>query len=97
MRYNQGIIITTVVNGLKKAIAVQAPAVYTGYEDDSDVVTGACASELAQNMYNTIKTTYPSLEKILNRSWQGNVLDGQYQAKSMSNSADVCHHGICIH
>ncbi len=82
---------------MKKAIAVQAPAVYTGCEDDSDGVTGACAPELAQNMYDTIKTAYPNLERILNTSWQGNVLDGQYQAKGMSNSADVCHHGICIH
>jgi hypothetical protein len=83
---NQGVMISTMVNGYKTAIAVQAPIVYNASEDDSNAsaVTGACAPELAENMFKTIKTAYPNLATILNTSWQGNVLDGQYQAKSRS-------------
>ena len=73
-------IICTAVNGCRTAIAVQAPVVHSGGEDDSHAVAGACAPELAENMFNTIKHAYPNLTKILCTSWQGNVLDGQYQA-----------------
>ena len=77
---SQGVIITTMVNGCKTAIAVQAPVVYSS-GDDSHSVSGACAPELAENMFNTIKNAYPNLAKILSTSWQGNVLDSQYQSK----------------
>lgn len=46
---NQCVIITTMVNGFKTAIAVQAPAVYHNADEQEspDVVTGAYAPELA--------------------------------------------------
>ena len=62
---NQGVIICTAVNGCRTAIAVQAPVVYSGGEDDSHAVAGACAPELAENKFNTIKHAYPNLTKIL--------------------------------
>ena len=82
---NQGVVITTMVKGIKMAIAVQAPAVYNGAdEDQSEGVTGACAPQLAETMYDTIKKAYPRLAEKLGNSWQGSVLDGQYQAKGFA-------------
>ena len=73
------------VDGIKTAIAVQAPAVYHGADgDQSEGVTGACAQELAETMFITIATAYPNLADTLGNSWQGNVLDGQYQAKGFA-------------
>ena len=71
---NQGVVICTVLNGCRTAIAVQAPIVYSGGEDDSHAVAGACAPELAENMFKTIKHAYVNLTKILCTSWQGNAL-----------------------
>ncbi len=82
---NQCVAITTMVEGVKTAIAVQAPAVYHTDENESDnVVTGSCAPELANSMFQTIATAYPKLVGILETSWQGCVLDGQYQAKGFA-------------
>lgn len=79
---NQGVVITTMIEGIKTPIAVQAPAVYHGADDDQlQGVTGACAPELAETMFETIKKAYPRLVETLGNSWQGSVLDGQYQAK----------------
>ena len=74
------------VEGVKTAIAVQAPAVFRlSDENESDnVVTGSCAPELANSMFQTIATAYPKLVGILETSWQGCVLDGQYQAKGFA-------------
>ena len=81
---NQGVVITTMVQGIKTPIAVQAPAVYHGADDQSESVTGACAPELAETMFDTIKKAYPGLADTLGNSWQGSVLDGQYQAKGFA-------------
>lgn len=35
-------------------------------------------------MYDTIKKVYPRLAETLGNSWQGSVLDGQYQAKGFA-------------
>ena len=77
---NQGVIISTMVDGIKTAIAVQAPTVYHDADgDQSEGVTGACAPELAETMFDMITTAYPNLADTL-----GNVLDGQYQAKGFA-------------
>ena len=82
---NQCVAITMMVEGVKTAIAVQAPAVYHTDEKESDnVVTGAYAPELANSMFQTIATAYPKLVEIMETSWQGCVLDGQYQAKGFA-------------
>lgn len=84
---NQGVIITVMLNGIKTAILVQAPAVYHSFdndEEDSGGVTGACAPELAETMFTTITTAYPGLVSIIGTSWQGTVLDGQYQPKGFA-------------
>ena len=82
---NQCVAITMMVEGVKTAIAVQAPVVYHTDENESDnVVTGAYAPELANSMFQTIATAYPKLVEILETSWQGCVLDGQYQAKGFA-------------
>ena len=80
---NQTVVITTMVQGIKTPIAVQAPGVYHA-DDQSESVTGACAPELAETMFDTIKMAYPGLTDILGNSWQGSVLDGQYQAKGFA-------------
>ena len=80
---NQAVVITTMVQGIKTPIAVQAPGVYHA-DDQSESVTGACAPELAETMFDTIKMAYPGLTDILGNSWQGSVLDGQYQAKGFA-------------
>ena len=77
------------LNGIKTAILVQAPAVYHSVESDDEEdpgeVTGACIPELAQTMFTTITTAYPGLVNIIGSSWQGTVLDGQYQPKGFAN------------
>ncbi len=81
---NQGVVITTMVQGIKTPIAVQAPNVYHGAdEDQSEGVTSACAPELAETMFDTIKKAYPRLADTLGNSWQGSVLDGQYQRRCL--------------
>ena len=80
---NQAVVITTMLQGIKTPIAVQAPGVYHA-DDQSESVTGACAPELAETMFDTIKMAYPGLTDILGNSWQGSVLDGQYQAKGFA-------------
>ena len=85
---NQGVIIATMLAGIKTAILVQAPAVYHAFEndeEDSGGVTGACAPELAETMFTTITTAYPGLINTIGTSWQGTVLDGQYQTKGFAN------------
>lgn len=85
---NQGVIIASMLNGIKTAILVQAPAVYHAFdngEEDPGGVTGACAPELAESMFTTITTAYPGLINIIGTSWQGTVLDGQYQPKGFAN------------
>lgn len=83
---NQCVVISTMVKGINTAIAVQAPAVYHDVDDDeqSEGVSGACAPELAQTMFETITTAYPNLADKLGNLWQGCVLDGQYQAKGFA-------------
>ena len=85
---NQGVIITAMLNGIKTAILVQAPAVYHAFDNDkgdAEGVTGACAPELVETMFITITTAYPGLINIIGTSWQGTVLDGQYQPKGFAN------------
>ena len=80
--------ITIMLNGIKTAILVHAPAVYHAFDnhaEDSGGVTGACAPELAQTMFTTITTAYPGLINIIGTSWQGTVLDGQYQPKGFTD------------
>jgi hypothetical protein len=84
---NQGVIIATMLNGIKTAILVQAPAVYHAFDDveeDAGGVTGACAPELAETMFTTITTAYPGLHDIIGTSWRGTVLNGQYQPKGFA-------------
>ena len=83
---NQCVAITAMVEGVKTAIAVQAPAVYHNADENesADVVTGAYAPELADSMFQTITAAYPKLAGKLETSWQGCVLDGQYQAKGFA-------------
>lgn len=83
---NQCVIISTMVDGIKTAIAVQAPAVYHNADEDESTaaVTGANAPELADSMFQAITTAYPKLAGKLEHSWQGSVLDGQYQAKGFA-------------
>ena len=79
---NQAVVITTMVARIKTPITVQAPAVYhDADEGQTKGVTGACASELAENMFDTIKKAHPRLADAMGNSWQGSILDGQYQAK----------------
>ena len=97
---NQGVIITTMLNGIKTAILVQAPAVYHAFdndEEDSGGVTGACAPELANTMFTTITTAYPGLINIIGTSWQGTVLDGQYQPKAFAKTLwDLLEKSRCV-
>ena len=88
---NQCVVITTMVNGLKTAIAVQAPAVYhiADEEQPSAGITGANAPELADAMFQALKAAYPKLADKLQTSWQGSVLDGQYQAKGFMEKLKV--------
>ena len=83
---NQGVIIATMLNGIKMAIFVQASAVYhasDNHEEDSGAVTGACAPELAQTMFTTITTAYPGLINIIGTSWQGTVLTANINRKAL--------------
>ena len=70
----------------KTAIAVQAPAVChnTDENESADAVTGACAPELSDSVFQTIATAYPKLAGNLETSWQGCAPDGQYQAKGFA-------------
>ena len=88
---NQCVVITTMVNGLKTAIAVQAPAVYhiADEKQPSAGITGANAPELADAMFQALKAAYPKLADKLQTSWQGSVLHGQYQAKGFMEKLKV--------
>lgn len=88
---NQCVVITTVINGLKTAIAVQAPAVYyiADEEQPSAGINGAGAPELADAMFQALKGAYPKLADKLQTSWPGSVLGGQYKAEGFIEKIKV--------
>ena len=70
--------ITIMLNGIKMAILVQAPAVcqaFDNHEEDSGGVP----------LHTTIRTAYRGLINIIGISWQGTVLYGQYQLKGFAD------------
>ena len=75
---NQAIVVCPMIDGKQQAIPVQAPCVYD-LEDVDDGIT-AIADKLADNVYDTINSTYSIGDDALAQSWQGTVCDGQYQA-----------------
>ena len=76
---NQAIVVCPMIDGKRQAILVQAPCVYD-LEDVDDGITEATADKLADNVYDTINSTYSIGDDALAQSWQGTVCDGQYQA-----------------
>ena len=74
---NQAIVICPMIAGKQQAIPVQE------LEDIDHSITEATADKLADNLYETITSTYSIGEDTVAQSWQGTVCDGLYQA-SMS-------------
>lgn len=76
---NQAIVVCPMIAGKRQAIPVQAPCVYE-LEDVDNGIAEATADKLADNVYETITSTYSIGEDAIAQSWQGTVCDGQYQA-----------------
>jgi hypothetical protein len=76
---NQAIVVCPMIAGKRQAIPVQAPCVYE-LEDIDNGITEATADKLADNVYETITSTYSVGKDTVAQSWQGTVCDGQYQA-----------------
>lgn len=78
---NQAIMLCPLVEGRRRAIPVSASKVYSvskENEESTNEVSGACAPELANSVYDSIKSTYGLKEDALSASWQGTCSDGQY-------------------
>lgn len=81
---NQAVMICPMVNGERVAIPVNSPIVYSSKEGaDIGDVSGATASELANQIIDTITKAFGSdcPDFNLKSSWQGTACDGQYQAR----------------
>ena len=77
---NQAIVVCPVIAGKRQAIPVQAPCVYE-LEDIDNGITEATADKLADNVYETVTSTYSSIEQgTVAESSQDTVCNGQYQA-----------------
>lgn len=69
---NQAIMLCPLVEGRRRAIPVSASKVYSvSKEDEESTIPGACAPELANSVYDSIKSTYGLKEDALSASWQG--------------------------
>ena len=77
---NQAIMLCPLVEGRRHAIPVSASKVYSISKEDgeSNEVSGACAPELANSVFDSIKSTNGLKENGLSASWQGTCCDGQY-------------------
>ena len=77
---NQAIMLCPLVEGRRCAIPVSASKVYSVSKEDeeSNEVSGACAPELANSVFDSIKSTCGLKEDALSASWQGTCCDGQY-------------------
>ena len=80
---NQAIMICPIADGIRVAIPVNSPEVYSKELDAvPGTVSGANARQLAQQIVANIKQAFGSTPEFsLKASWQGTVCDGQYQAK----------------